>query len=137
MTCTYDNIMMSIETLLSYEEEQLRGGRRYDDEEEEEYVREGTYEGKSFPPKPSDWREIPANTIPSIVSFDMAKGQFWDHGQTDIKFFVEIIAQLKELYGHDDDRESVVALLCDRDSALYQACLEEYIPCSARETPLK
>lgn len=79
----YDNDV-DREASVDYEEEQLRGGRRYDDEEEEEYVREGTYEGKSFPPKPSDWREIPANTIPSIVSFDMAKGQFWDHGQTDI-----------------------------------------------------
>jgi hypothetical protein len=34
---------------------------------------------------------------------------------------VEKIAQLKELYGYDDDRENVVALLYDRDSALYQA----------------
>eukprot|EP00984_Skeletonema_dohrnii_P023913 scaffold13021_cov73-Skeletonema_dohrnii-CCMP3373.AAC.1 len=40
---------------LDYEDEaQLRGGRYYDedDEEEEECVREGTYEGRGFPPKP-------------------------------------------------------------------------------------
>jgi hypothetical protein len=63
----YDNDV-DREASVDYEEEQLRGGRRYDgdDEEEEEYVREGTYEGKSFPPKPSDWREIPANTIPLL-----------------------------------------------------------------------
>eukprot|EP00984_Skeletonema_dohrnii_P007649 scaffold2796_cov158-Skeletonema_dohrnii-CCMP3373.AAC.2 len=45
---------------LDYEDEaQLSGGCHYDedDEEEEEYVREGTYEGRGFPPKPSDWRE--------------------------------------------------------------------------------
>jgi hypothetical protein len=54
----------------------------YDYEEEEEYVREG----KSFPPKPSDWSEIPANTIP-IVTFDMAKSHFWDHEKTEIDCF--------------------------------------------------
>jgi hypothetical protein len=67
-----------------YEEAQLKG-RLYDDddyEEEEEYVREG----KSFPPKPSDWSEIPANTIP-IVTFDMAKSHFWDHEKTEIDCF--------------------------------------------------
>jgi len=108
---------------LDYEDEaQVSGGRYYDedDEEEEEYVREGTYEGKGFPPKPSDWKEHSSREIPR-VTYDMAKTEFWEHGQTEIDFFLRKIYSLSEMYGHAEDLDNVVALLCNRDSHLYQA----------------
>ena len=50
--------------------------QHFDEEQsdEEEYVREGTYEGKKFPPKPSDWEETSFDQSPNI-SYDLARGE--------------------------------------------------------------
>ena len=109
-----------------YDDPQHMGNYYYGDEEDEdendddEYVREGTYEGKKFPPQPKDWKEIPSTQLPH-VTFDMARRELWKHGKSEIEFLLDKIAELHNKFGHDDDLENVVELLSNRDSDLYQA----------------
>ncbi len=42
-------------------------------------------------------------------------------GKKEIEFFLNKITELRDTYRHKDDLDNVVALLCDRDSDLYQA----------------
>eukprot|EP00984_Skeletonema_dohrnii_P022422 scaffold11552_cov76-Skeletonema_dohrnii-CCMP3373.AAC.3 len=53
-------------------------------------------------------REIPQ------VTYDMAKIEFWEHGQTEIDFFLRKIYSSREIYGQTEDLDNVVALLCDQ-----------------------
>jgi hypothetical protein len=65
-------------------------------------------------------RSIRLERFHYIVTYDMAKTEFWEHGQTELDFFLRKIYSLSEMYGHTEDLDNVVALLCDRDSHLYQ-----------------
>ena len=80
----------------------------YDDYFEEDYVPDGLYEGRNFPPsKPTDWDVIPTTQLPG-VSIDMARGKFWDHGKKEIEFFLNKITELRDKYRHNDVLDNVV-----------------------------
>ena len=90
------------------------------DEDEDEDVRDGTYEGKKFPPVPKDWKETSTKELPH-VTYDMARIDFWEHGKSEIRFFLEKMLELREALKYEDDLDCVVAVLFDQNSNLYQA----------------
>jgi len=89
----YNDNDVDREAAVDYEEEQLKGGRRYDgdDKRKRSTSEKGHMKERAFLPNHQIGGN-PSEHYPSIVSFDMAKGQFWYLGQTDIEFFVEKIA---------------------------------------------
>ena len=77
------------------------------------------FDGRSFMPKPNDWKEIPFTKIPT-VSWDMARSNFWEHAQKEINFFINKIKSMRDPTTKDK-MDNVVQVLVGPRSDLFHA----------------